>query len=348
MIWLALRRHRTNLLIVLGLLLALGVWMAAVAWQIHTAPVVRSYTLPGYGVVRARQYTYGPALFRLTWQVTEINVVLLAVPCVLGALLGAPLVAGEYDDRTNRLAWTQGIGRTRWYLTKWMAVGIPLLVVVIALAFGTHLWSFHVLGATQAGGNWGSFSNGGRMQPGVFPASGVVPVAYTLFAFALGTALGAVVRRTTWAVVGTVLLYGLALLVMTTTVRPVLAPQLTVPQQEGNPGPAIGRLLYGAGYGTPSASDGQPWFLGSDYVFTPGYHPPAGTPSPDTIVSRCAATATGNASLACIIGAHLVYADTYQPRANYWRLQWREAAIYLFASLLLVAVGWWAVRRWRA
>jgi len=288
-----------------------------------------------------------PALFRLTWQVTEINVVLLAIPCVLGALLGAPLVAGEYDDRTNRLAWTQGIGRTRWYLTKWMAVGIPLLVVVIALAFGTHLWSFHVLGATQASGNWGTFSDEGRMQPGVFPASGVVPVAYALFAFALGATLGALVRRTTWAVVGTVVLYGLALLVMTTTIRPLLAPQLTVPQPE-NLSTANGRLLYGPEYGTANANQTEPWYLGSGYVFAAGYHPPAASPSPEAIANHCEATTVGNATLACIIAAHLVYADTYQPTANYWTLQWRESAIYLAGTVLLLALGLWAVRRWRA
>jgi hypothetical protein len=305
-------------------------------------------TVPGFGLLRLRAYSYGPQLFQLTWQVSEINVVLLVVPCVVGVLLGAPLVAGEYDDRTNRLAWTQGIGRTRWYVTKWVAVGIPVLAMVSVLAFGTHLWSFHVVGATQLTGNWGSLTNWGRMQPGVFPVSGVVPFAYALFAFALGATLGALIRRTPWAVVGTVVVYGLALLVVTTTVRPLLAPQLFVPYQSGNTSVATQHILYGSAYGPSAGGQTEPWLISSDYRFAPGYHPPAGTPSPDAIVSHCESHTAGAAFLGCVFTAHLVYGGSYQPTANFWNLQWRESVIYVAASVMLLVLGLWAVRRWRA
>jgi len=345
MIWLAWRRHRTNLLVVLGLLMALGAWMAAVEWQFHTAPVLRTETIPGFSIERLREYNYGPRLFWLPWQVSEIHALLLAVPCVVGVLLGTPLVAGEYDDRTNRLAWTQGIGRTRWLVTKWVVAGIPLVAMTVGLAVGTHLWSFHVIGATQATGNLGAFGNGGRLQPGVFPVSGVVPVAYALFAFALGTTLGALLRRVTWAVVGTVVVYGLALLVMTTTVRPVLAPQFFA-YDGGTISPAAQRILYGAGPDYYGAGGADPWLISSGYQFVAGYHPPAGTPSPEAIVLHCEYHATVPSN--CIAAAHLEYGSSFQPAYNYWKLQWRESAIYVAASVLLLALGLWAVRRWRA
>jgi hypothetical protein len=334
-IWLALRRHRTNLLIVLGIMVVLGAWMSAVAWQFHTAPVFKSVSLPGYGLIRYRRVDYGPRLFQLTWQVTGIHALLLALPCVAGVLLGGPLVAGEYDDGTNRLAWTQGVGRTRWFLTKWVTVGIPLLALTTAMAVGTHLWSFHVIGATQADGNIGSFSNSGRMQAGVFPVSGLVPVAYTLFAFALGSALGALVRRTTWAVVGTFVLYGLALAVMTTTVRPLLAPQLFLSYYGSGTASEEAALVYGRT---------QAWLVSEGYRFHPGYTVPPGGSSLTAVVARCNATSVPDA---CLIAAHVDYGGRYISAAEYWRLQWREAALYLAASVLLLALGWWAVRRWR-
>ncbi len=343
MIWLALRRHRTNLLIVLAIVVVLGTWMTLVVWQFRTAPVVRWVTIPGHGLVAERQVDYGPRLFQLTWQVAEINALLLIFPCLVGVLLGGPLVAGEYDDGTNRLAWTQGVGRTRWLTTKLVVVGFPLLVVMAGLAIGTHLWSFHVLGADS--GTFGAFSHFNRMLPGVFPVSGIVPVAYTLFAFALGTAFGVLLRRTTWAVVGAVVIYALALFVMTTTVRPVLAPQLFI---YGSPTTAEEQLLYAGGNGLDRVGTASPWQLGDPgmTVFARGYIPPPGTPSPDAIVVHCEYHAPD--VNACVVAAHVTYGTRYQPAANYWTLQWRESAIYAAASLLLFALALWGVRRWRA
>jgi hypothetical protein len=214
------------------------------------------------------------------------------------------------------------------------------------LAVGTHLWSFHVVGATQLAGNFGFFGNGGRMQPGVFPAVGVVPVAYALFAFALGSTLGALVRRTTWAAAATFLFYGLALLVVTTTVRPVLAPQYFLPFEGASAGAAAEHLVYGAGNGPAYGGGTQPWLVGLGYRFTPGYHPPAGVPSPDVLGNHCDSQVTD--PLACFTTAHVEFGGSYQPASNFWILQWRESAIYAAASVLLLAVGLWAVRRWRA
>ena len=346
MIWLALRRHRTNLLIVLGLAIALGAWMVLVVWQFRTAPVIRTVTIPGHGLVKERQVDYGPRLFQLTWQVTEINALLLLLPCVAGALLGGPLVAGEYDDRTNRLAWTQGISRTRWLATKLVVVGFPLVLITAALAVGTHLWSFHVLGANS--GAFGAYSRFNHMLPGVFPASGIVPVAYALFAFALGSTLGALLRRTTWAIVATVVVYGLALLVMTTLVRPVLAPQLFV---YGTPTTAQQRILYAGGNRFDPADPvgtAAPWAI-TEYgvnVFDRGFRPRPGSPSPDAIVVRCEYHAPD--VQACIDAAHVTTGTGYQPAVNYWILQWRESALYVAAAMILIAVGLGAVRRWRA
>src|SRR5262249_48023194 len=43
---------------------------------------------------------------------------LSSLPLLVGAFIGAPLVARELDQGTYLLAWTQGVPRQRWLLTK--------------------------------------------------------------------------------------------------------------------------------------------------------------------------------------------------------------------------------------
>ena len=43
-----------------------------------------------------------------------VSSLLFAVPVLLGAFVGAPLLARELETGTFRFAWTQGAGRTRW------------------------------------------------------------------------------------------------------------------------------------------------------------------------------------------------------------------------------------------
>src|SRR4051794_2330304 len=45
------------------------------------------------------------------------------VPALIGLFWGAPLVARELETGTHRLAWTQGVTRTRWLLWKLVFVG---------------------------------------------------------------------------------------------------------------------------------------------------------------------------------------------------------------------------------
>ena len=56
---------------------------------------------------------------------------LQVVPVLIGAFLGAPVLAREMETGTFRYAWTQGFGRRRWTLAK--LVG---LAVVVATATG--------------------------------------------------------------------------------------------------------------------------------------------------------------------------------------------------------------------
>jgi hypothetical protein len=57
--------------------------------------------------------------------------ILQAVPVLIGAFVGAPVLARELETGTFRYAWTQGFGRWRWALAK-----LVLLAVTVAAAAG--------------------------------------------------------------------------------------------------------------------------------------------------------------------------------------------------------------------
>src|SRR5262249_39924083 len=109
---------------------------------------------------------------------------LTILPALAGMFLGAPLVAREVERGAHRLAWTQGISRPRWMLTQ-----VGALVIGTAVLFGAFsvllMWWRAPL--DQVAGD--RFANG-------FDLEGAVPVAYALFALALGMAAGVLVRRT--------------------------------------------------------------------------------------------------------------------------------------------------------
>ena len=105
------------------------------------------------------------------------------VPGLLGALVGAPLIARELEQRTHLLAWTQAVTRRRWLATK-LAV-LVLAIGILGVAF-TALISWW---------RWPLDQLEGSFQPNSFDFEGLVPTAYTLCAFALGSFMGILLRR---------------------------------------------------------------------------------------------------------------------------------------------------------
>ena len=60
--------------------------------------------------------------------------VLQAVPALIGAFVGAPVLARELETGTFRFAWTQGFGRWRWTLAKLVALGVVVAAAAGALS----------------------------------------------------------------------------------------------------------------------------------------------------------------------------------------------------------------------
>jgi len=346
-IWVAWRRHRLMLAVVLGLMGALAVWMAFVAHTFHVAAVLDlENRCPVTPYSTQRNLCSGDET-----QAGIIQWLLLALPCVAGVLLGGPLVAGELHHSTNRLAWTQGISRNRWYITKWLLVAVPLAAATALFQLVANWWRPNVNCVFGVGVVEGLGVGFGRLEPSSFAVTGIVPVAYALFALALGVALGAVVRRTPWAIAGTLVLYAGVALMMVLLIRPNLLPQTFVPVTASSSTGVFGSTQV---LQSGSADTNEPWLITFGFRYQPGYPVPGGAPSADAVGADCTTTTTGpsienvTSYVTCLSDHHVQQGAFYQPARHYWPLQWIEGGIYLLASVVLFGVGLWSVRRWRA
>jgi len=244
------------------------------------------------------------------------------LPLLAGLFWGAPLVAREIERGTHRLAWTQSVSRQRWLTAKLAAfIGTAVLAAaVVALLLAWWLRPFDRLIAIGAGGHIN------RMTPGVFDLSGTVPAAYMLFAFALGTAAGALIRRTVPAMAVTLAGY-IAVWLPLESVRYRFIAPLTA------------RGPYGAS---------APPVPLSAYVLANANTAAAGHPvSFAAMVAACHSSHGGETGvrLSCLAAKGFQYATTYQPDSRFWAIQGIETGILAgAAAVLLGAAAWWTTR----
>jgi ABC-type transport system involved in multi-copper enzyme maturation permease subunit len=189
--WVTWRQHRLEALWALvfaGLLGGVTAYTAYELW-VASAGCPRFSGLGGYclsndvfghiaqSILRFNLFQYG----------------LVVLPALAGAFIGAPLVAREIENGTQHLAWTQGVTRTRWLVTKLVLVIVPLLVVAALVGY-LEVVFLNVQGPQV--NRWDVFD---QQTP-------VVPAA-TLFALALGVAFGAVIGRSVPAMAATLVTF---------------------------------------------------------------------------------------------------------------------------------------------
>jgi hypothetical protein len=128
---------------------------------------------------------------------TPLVIALGLFPLIIGAFVGAPLIAREMELGTYRFAWTQGVGRTRLLLVTLAMLALVVTPVAVALGFLLGGWYIHPYAVinTAVGSHW---------QSGLFMTTWWMTPVLTLFALALGTFVGAVVKRTVAAIAATV------------------------------------------------------------------------------------------------------------------------------------------------
>ena len=252
----------------------------------------------------------------------------MVVPLLLGVFLGAPLIAREVEQGTHRLAWTQSVTRGRWAATKIGLVAAFTLVARRLFAWMVTTWSSPLVAAADD-----------RFGFGVFDLRGIVPIAYALFALALGTAVGASIRKTLPAMAITLGGFAAVRIVVELLLRPRYLPTQTISYSflQESPRAGLGDWVISSKVVDPTghfvSSNGaitvNPAALGAGVS---RHVRPGGSPGKDQVGS-------------CLgqLGVRIV--DTYQPGSRYWLFQGIESAIFLALAAGLVVFAMWQIRR---
>jgi hypothetical protein len=274
----------------------------------------------------------------------DFAILSLMAPAVFGMLVGAPLLAREYESRTFDFAWAQSVTRTRWLLIK---VGWVLLAAAVwggVIAELVTWWSGPRNAAFQ---NW--------FQSNYFDQQGIVPIAYSVFATALGIAAGAVSRRTLPAVaivVGGFI--GLRLWTSQDLRLHYMTPVTTSFSMTGNFNPPTGSPQVGGGMTGPNGQVlAQNFNSGNTFNGVPISSLPHGCQSLASQASNLtqasnsaqnAANSAQNAANQCLARAGYHNFLTYQPASRYWAFQGIETGIFVAIALVLLAITFYVVR----
>jgi hypothetical protein len=312
MAWVTWRQHRAALGAVAVFLGAFAVYLWLTGLQIHHAYDANCH--PASSIACGVGFTgrYGATAI-------VVSVFLQAVPALIGAFAGAPVLARELETSTFRYAWTQGIGRRRWTLGKL----VPLAVAVAAAAAEFSVLFSWFNQPFVAAGYAVPFSTR------VFDLLGVAFAAWTLAAFAIGVLAGMLIRRVVPAIASTLAVYaGLA-----------FAATLWLRQHYMTPLTTNSPSLPG------SAWIVSHWYTkGGKYAFgSRGYQ------IAKTVTQLCPGTRRlGGVSLSpaqCLTSHGYTQWSSYQPGSRFWPFQWIEGGWLLALSVLLIAATVWLVRR---
>jgi hypothetical protein len=116
-----------------------------------------------------------------------------AVPALIGVFWGAPMITREIETGTFRLAWTQSVTRTRWLAVKVGLAGLIAVATAGLLSVMLGWWANPVyLASAKAGARSTTYT---RFLPELFGVSGIAPIGYAAFAFAIGMTFGVLIRR---------------------------------------------------------------------------------------------------------------------------------------------------------
>jgi len=358
--WLAWRQFRTQALVAVGALAAVAVAFALTGpglahFYDHTYLTCQAHGDCG-SVTRALVTRYS------IW--THFIQAMILVPALIGAFWGAPLLAREFETGSFRLAWTQSVSRTRWLSTKLLVVGLAAVVTAGLFSLMATWWSSPL----------------DRFQDSpfsVFDLRDLVPVGYAVFAFTLGVAIGALIRRTLPAMVVTLVSYVAARVAFNRWVRPRLESPLRLSTKY--------HLPFSTSQSTGVGLKQSDWVLSEQTVNSSGKVigqfggiGPNGDINFSGIgkkvqyfsgVGRCPNNfpTSGNAGgviesgntrrfsppthqvleamQKCANSFHLRELATYQPASRYWSFQWYELASFLLLSLVLASFSLWWVRR---
>ena len=316
MTWLVWRQHRIQFLAGAALLAAFAVLIVITGVQ-----VANQYHAAQAACAAGQGCRHLGGLFLGSHAVGFLIICTLGAPVLVGLFWGAPLVAAEVEAGTTQFAWMQSVTRKRWLAVK---IGWMLLAAAI--------WG----GVISALVTWWEGPNNAEQldafQPGRFDLMGLVPVAYSVFALALGIAAGAVLRRTLPAMIVTLAGFIAVRTTITLVLRSHYLSAVTV----------FSKVTSGF---TPPGSF---WQLASGIV-GPNSQPIAQDTNGQVVAgipvnylpASCAAPGRGAFAVPPSCSQALTHFRsylTYQPADRYWTFQGIETGIFLVLAAALIAV----------
>ena len=216
--WLVWRQHRGELLGAAVILAGLGVLLL-----LHGIPMHEAYERDGVEACQMKLFqpeqnsacidTVTAFDRRYGFLPEQFAAYLPFLPMLAGMLIGAPLLAREYEQRTWQLAWTQSVTRRRWLAAKLALVLGGVLAISVLFAAGVSWWF-------------------GPLAPQPFTTAKfnhavLVFPAYVILAVAIGIVAGVLAKRTIVAAAVTVGGYLLVRLPVEFLLRPRYRQPLT-------------------------------------------------------------------------------------------------------------------------
>ena len=309
------RQHRFALAGVAVLLGGLAVWLWIIGTPLHRgyAAAVACHPASSAACQNLISTFAASATSNFMGDKGPGGVLLQLVPALIGAFVGAPLLAREMETGTFRYAWTQGFGRRRWAIAKLvtLAIAVTAAAQALSLVFAWYNQPFFAAGY------------GIPFSTRVFDLNGVAFAAWTLAAFAIGALAGMLIRRVVPAIATTLVVYaGLAFTTAVYLRQHYLTPLL-----------ASNSNLSGSAWVVSE------WYSKAGQPSLPGRGPQLVS----TLQKLCPAMNTSPAQ--CLTAHGYTQWQSYQPGSRFWTFQCIEAGWLLVLSALLIAVAVWLVRR---
>jgi len=328
MVWVTWRQHRSALTGVAVLFVAIAVCLWVAGLHLHHAYAAAIACHPASSFACSNLVN----TFNGMYGFLANGFILQVVPALVGAFLGAPVLARELESGTFRFAWTQGFGRWRWTLVKVVALGVVVTAAAGAISV-LFSWYYQPYFPADNRALYVSkelpIATSSPFLPGLFDLRGVTFAAWTLAAFAIGLSAGVLSRRVVPAIVATLVAYtGLAFAVGGFLRQHYLAPlvisKLNIPD--------------------------------SAWVITQQWITKDGRAASQSVLSQVLQGAAGqlfgkggvpkSVTVWQYLAQHgYILLTTYQPASRFWLFQWIEGGWLLALSVLLITVTVWMVRR---
>jgi ABC-2 family transporter len=331
MAWVTWRQHRLALAGAAALLGGAAIYLWLAGLRLHHAAAAAAACHP---VSSFACQTLAGGLQNDSSAALSVAALMQAVPALIGAFTGAPVLARELETGTFRYAWTQGIGRRRWILAKL----VPLAITVAAAAWlFSLLFSWYYQPVFTAGLQI-------PLDPKLFGLRGIAFAAWTLAAFCIGALAGMLIRRVVPAIAATLAAYaGLAFVTGLYLRQHYLAPLAVgnLPQALANtinpqlsPVPRnawlLGQWWTHDGTTIGQSTLNQAMFTAAQQV-KPVLH--SKSQKPQAILDI----------LHYLTQHGYTYWTSYQPGSRFWPLQWIEGGWLLALSALLITATLWLV-----